>query len=148
MGLVVLFFIAGPTYPLLGDTSTELFVTVLLMSGFISYKWEKTTDEKLQPTNPPFSFYVPFCRCAPKKSEISILHIDWWMLVTSRCTCHELELLVGDFRCTWILGNDGEPRKFSAQEQQEMVNRVIEPMASGGMRTICIAYKDYVPGID
>jgi len=59
-----------------------------------------------------------------------------------------LNVLMANPRCTWILGNDGEPRKFSAHDQQEMVNRVIEPMASGGMRTICIAYKDYVPGID
>lgn len=51
------------------------------------------------------------------------------------------------FRCTWILGSDGEPRRFSEQDQHEMVNRVIEPMASEGMRTICLAYKDYSPGI-
>jgi len=50
------------------------------------------------------------------------------------------------FRCKWILDADGEPRHFSAKEQHDVVMDVIEPMASNGMRTICIAYKDYLPG--
>jgi Ca2+ transporting ATPase len=47
-------------------------------------------------------------------------------------------------KCTWIIGKDGEPRKFLPQDQDSMVKTIIEPMACDGLRTICIAYKDFV----
>ena len=34
----------------------------------------------------------------------------------------------------------GSPKK----KQEKLVKNVIEPMASDGLRTICLAYKDYV----
>ena len=49
-------------------------------------------------------------------------------------------------KCTYILGKDGKPQRFTPADQEAMVNNVIEPMACDGLRTICIAYKDYVPG--
>ncbi|ESN96191.1 hypothetical protein HELRODRAFT_107353 [Helobdella robusta] len=49
-------------------------------------------------------------------------------------------------KCTHILGVDGVLRDFGPRDQDQMVKKVIEPMASNGMRTICIAYKDYVDG--
>jgi Ca2+ transporting ATPase len=49
-------------------------------------------------------------------------------------------------KCSWIMGKDGEPRKFLPQDQDAMVKSVIEPMACDGLRTICIAYKDFVTG--
>jgi len=52
-----------------------------------------------------------------------------------------------DYRCNWILGEDGEAHEFTAQDQEMMVRTVIEPMASDGLRTICLAYKDYVRGL-
>jgi len=54
--------------------------------------------------------------------------------------------LVGEFRCNWILGEDGEAHEFTPRDQDTMVRTVIEPMASEGLRTICLAYKDYVKG--
>jgi hypothetical protein len=35
---------------------------------------------------------------------------------------------------------------FSAADQENLVKNVIEPMASDGLRTICVAYKNYVKG--
>jgi len=52
----------------------------------------------------------------------------------------------GWFRCRWILGEDGEAHEFGPRDQETMVRTVIEPMASEGLRTICLAYKDYVKG--
>jgi len=49
-------------------------------------------------------------------------------------------------RCTWILTRSDEPERFSVRDQEQIVASVIEPMASDGLRTICLAYKDYVPG--
>lgn len=47
-------------------------------------------------------------------------------------------------RCTWILDADGEPKPFKQQDAESVVQNVIEPMASDGLRTICVAYKDFV----
>jgi len=51
-------------------------------------------------------------------------------------------------RCTWILSRNDQPKRFTSRDQEQIVADVIEPMASDGLRTICLAYKDYVPGID
>lgn len=48
-------------------------------------------------------------------------------------------------KCNWIIGKDGEPVKFTHRDQETVVSNVIQPMASDGLRTICVAYKDYVP---
>ncbi|XP_036388370.1 plasma membrane calcium-transporting ATPase 3 isoform X1 [Megalops cyprinoides] len=45
-------------------------------------------------------------------------------------------------KCTSILAAGGEPRSFRPRDREEMVKKVIEPMACDGLRTICIAYRD------
>lgn len=47
------------------------------------------------------------------------------------------------YRCNYILGCDGKPKPFSVEDQEKIVKNVIEPMAGDGLRTICVAYKDY-----
>jgi len=49
------------------------------------------------------------------------------------------------YRCTFIFGKDGKVEKFSKENQDRLVADVIEPMACDGLRTIAIAYKDFVP---
>ncbi|PVD24236.1 hypothetical protein C0Q70_14706 [Pomacea canaliculata] len=49
-------------------------------------------------------------------------------------------------KCNYILNKDCVPQPFTATQQEELVRNVIEPMASEGLRTICIAYKDFVRG--
>ncbi|XP_069822579.1 plasma membrane calcium-transporting ATPase 2 isoform X3 [Dendropsophus ebraccatus] len=46
-------------------------------------------------------------------------------------------------KCSKILNGAGEPRIFKPRDRDEMVKKVIEPMASDGLRTICIAYRDF-----
>ena len=36
--------------------------------------------------------------------------------------------------------------KFTKEMQDRLVTDVIEPMACDGLRTISVAYKDFVPG--
>uniref|UniRef100_W5N924 Calcium-transporting ATPase n=1 Tax=Lepisosteus oculatus TaxID=7918 RepID=W5N924_LEPOC len=48
-------------------------------------------------------------------------------------------------KCSRILNAAGEPRIFKPRDRDEMVKKVIEPMACDGLRTICIAYRDF-PG--
>ncbi|KAM4820906.1 plasma membrane calcium-transporting ATPase 2 isoform 1-T2 [Thomomys bottae] len=48
-------------------------------------------------------------------------------------------------KCCKILSGAGEPRVFRPRDRDEMVKKVIEPMACDGLRTICVAYRDF-PG--
>ena len=47
-------------------------------------------------------------------------------------------------KCTFIYDKDGILLRFTEEEQDKLIQNIIEPMASDGLRTICIAYKDYV----
>ncbi|XP_053233628.1 plasma membrane calcium-transporting ATPase 2 isoform X8 [Podarcis raffonei] len=46
-------------------------------------------------------------------------------------------------KCSKILNAAGEPRIFRPRDRDEMVKKVIEPMACDGLRTICVAYRDF-----
>ncbi|XP_042523429.1 plasma membrane calcium-transporting ATPase 3 isoform X1 [Dipodomys spectabilis] len=46
-------------------------------------------------------------------------------------------------KCTNILNSNGELRGFRPRDRDDMVKKIIEPMACDGLRTICIAYRDF-----
>ncbi|XP_057218983.1 plasma membrane calcium-transporting ATPase 3b isoform X6 [Triplophysa rosa] len=48
-------------------------------------------------------------------------------------------------KCSSIIGTNGDVRSFMPRDRDEMVKKVIEPMACEGLRTICIGYRD-LPG--
>ncbi|XP_015785620.1 plasma membrane calcium-transporting ATPase 3 [Tetranychus urticae] len=47
-------------------------------------------------------------------------------------------------KCTFIHGSGGKLDKFSRTDQDNIVKEVIEPMACDGLRTMTIAYKEFV----
>lgn len=49
-------------------------------------------------------------------------------------------------KCSFIYGKDGRLENFSRSMQDRLVREVIEPMACNGLRTISIAYRDFVRG--
>ncbi|KAG9490430.1 plasma membrane calcium-transporting ATPase 1 isoform X2 [Eleutherodactylus coqui] len=49
-------------------------------------------------------------------------------------------------KCFKILSTNGEAKVFRPRDRDDMVKRVIEPMASEGLRTICLAYRDFPAG--
>ncbi|XP_078530391.1 plasma membrane calcium-transporting ATPase 1 isoform X2 [Lissotriton helveticus] len=49
-------------------------------------------------------------------------------------------------KCYKIITADGEAKVFRPRDRDDMVKRVIEPMASEGLRTICLAYRDFPVG--
>ncbi|KAM6143948.1 plasma membrane calcium-transporting ATPase 3 isoform 7-T7 [Erethizon dorsatum] len=49
-------------------------------------------------------------------------------------------------KCTNILNSSGELRSFRPRDRDDMVKKVIEPMACDGLRTICVAYRDFSAG--
>uniref|UniRef100_A0A8C5CLV5 Calcium-transporting ATPase n=1 Tax=Gadus morhua TaxID=8049 RepID=A0A8C5CLV5_GADMO len=48
-------------------------------------------------------------------------------------------------KCCKILTASGEAKAFKAQDREEVMEQVVEPMASEGLRTICLAYRDFPP---
>ncbi|XP_073496033.1 plasma membrane calcium-transporting ATPase 3 isoform X1 [Phyllobates terribilis] len=46
-------------------------------------------------------------------------------------------------KCSNILNGAGDLRTFRPRDRDEMVKKVIEPMACDGLRTICVAYRDF-----
>lgn len=46
-------------------------------------------------------------------------------------------------RCYKILTATGEQKVFKPRDKDDMLRKVIEPMASEGLRTICLAYRDF-----
>lgn len=50
------------------------------------------------------------------------------------------------YRCAFIYGHDGVLEKFTRDMQERLIREVIEPMACDGLRTISVAYRDFVPG--
>lgn len=51
-------------------------------------------------------------------------------------------------RCSRILDASGHPRVFKPKDRDEMVRKVIEPMACDGLRTICLAMRDFLGDIE
>ncbi|KPJ00638.1 Plasma membrane calcium-transporting ATPase 3 [Papilio xuthus] len=49
-------------------------------------------------------------------------------------------------KCSFIYGHEGRLEKFTRDMQDRLVKQVIEPMACDGLRTISVAYRDFVPG--
>ncbi|XP_053765006.1 plasma membrane calcium-transporting ATPase 4 isoform X4 [Panthera pardus] len=49
-------------------------------------------------------------------------------------------------KCNRILDKKGEVVPFKSKDRDEIVRTVIEPMACEGLRTICIAYRDFNDG--
>uniref|UniRef100_A0A8C7U0I6 Calcium-transporting ATPase n=1 Tax=Oncorhynchus mykiss TaxID=8022 RepID=A0A8C7U0I6_ONCMY len=46
-------------------------------------------------------------------------------------------------KCSKLLTASGETKVFRPRDREDMVKKVIEPMASEGLRTICLAYRDF-----
>jgi len=48
-------------------------------------------------------------------------------------------------KCSFLIGDNGRIDSFTAAHQDRLVQTVIEPMAKNGLRTISLAYRDFVP---
>ena len=51
------------------------------------------------------------------------------------------EILLG--KCTQYVNESGNVQEFSNNDKTNLIKSIIEPMASNGLRTICIAYRDF-----
>uniref|UniRef100_A0A8D2CP85 Calcium-transporting ATPase n=1 Tax=Sciurus vulgaris TaxID=55149 RepID=A0A8D2CP85_SCIVU len=46
-------------------------------------------------------------------------------------------------KCNRILDKKGEVMPFKSKDRDDMIHNIIEPMACTGLRTICVAYRDF-----
>lgn len=53
--------------------------------------------------------------------------------------------LRGARRCCAILGVGGEARAFGPRDREDVVRKVVEPMAAAGLRTLVLAFRDFPP---
>ncbi|XP_016850766.1 plasma membrane calcium-transporting ATPase 1 [Anolis carolinensis] len=51
-------------------------------------------------------------------------------------------------KCNRLLNAVGKPAPFSKKDRENVIKNVIAPMASEGLRTICLAFKDFPVGYD
>ena len=56
------------------------------------------------------------------------------------------EIVLG--RCDFYLDNSGQPIELDETKKKFLIKNVIEKMASRGLRTICVAYRDFIPSED
>lgn len=46
-------------------------------------------------------------------------------------------------KCVSIIGSEGQVTSLNSEECRNIVKDVVEPMADNGLRTICLAFKDF-----
>lgn len=95
--------------------------------------------ESLREETPVDLFHKVYTFNSVRKSMTTVLKIDdIYRMYTKGAS----EIVLK--KCEYILGNDGKPKPFRVEDQENMVANVIEPMANFGLRTLCLAYKDFV----
>lgn len=50
-----------------------------------------------------------------------------------------------NFRCSHYLNAQGNIEPFQSNQIDDIIKNVVEQMACEGLRTICVAYKDFEP---
>lgn len=53
------------------------------------------------------------------------------------------EMVLG--KCGYYLNSDGKPIKLTKDKIDDIIRTVVEPMAMNGLRTICVASRDFIP---
>lgn len=78
------------------------------------------------------------------KRKWNFVHVKSYLSHDASRVCSSLTcFLFSSRRCSRILDAEGKPRVFKPKDRDEMVRKVIEPMACDGLRTICVAYRDF-----
>jgi Ca2+ transporting ATPase len=92
--------------------------------------------------HPDTSFVKVFTFNSARKSMSTVIPLEkgGYRVYTKGAS----EIILG--KCSYILGDGGRIDKFSSAAQDRTIKDVIEPMAKDGLRTISVAYKDYIPG--
>uniref|UniRef100_A0A8R1Y065 Calcium-transporting ATPase n=1 Tax=Onchocerca volvulus TaxID=6282 RepID=A0A8R1Y065_ONCVO len=95
--------------------------------------------ESIRKKNPEESLVKVYTFNSVRKSMMTVIKISNGYRVYAKGAS---EIILA--RCSHMLGAEGKVKPFDKQQRQEMTRNIIEPMASDGLRTVGLAYKDYV----
>jgi len=114
--------------------------TECAMLGFILDL--KKSYQAVRDENPEESFHRVYTFNSVRKSMSTVVRRDngGYRIFTKGASEMVLK------KCSFIYGAEGKLEKFTRDQQDRLVRDVIEPMACDGLRTIAIAYRDFVPG--
>lgn len=101
--------------------------------------------EKIRQEHPEDSFKKVFTFNSSRKSMSTVIPIgqnnnEGYRVFTKGASEIVLQ------KCEWNLGPNGKLQQFSDADRNKIIKEVVEQMASNGLRTICLAYKDYKTG--
>ncbi|KHN78491.1 Plasma membrane calcium-transporting ATPase 3 [Toxocara canis] len=113
--------------------------TECALLGFVLDLGQSYAD--IRKENPEESLFKVYTFNSVRKSMMTVIHRAGGGFRVYAKGASEIILA----RCSFILGADGKVQHFTKTEQEAMTRDVIEPMASDGLRTIGLAYKDYIP---
>jgi magnesium-transporting ATPase (P-type) len=94
--------------------------------------------ELVRNANPECAFHKVYTFNSARKSMSTVIRTDDGYRVFTKGAS---EIIMS--KCKWQLGADGQVRPFSEADQNRLVKEVVESMASDGLRTLCLAYRDY-----
>jgi magnesium-transporting ATPase (P-type) len=97
--------------------------------------------EGIRLTHPDSSFHKLYTFNSARKSMSTVIKIENGYRVFTKGAS---EIIMR--KCKWRLGKNGQFQHFSEEDQDNVIKNVVESMASSGLRTICLAYKDYRNG--
>eukprot|EP00731_Ephydatia_muelleri_P021863 Em0014g454a len=109
----------------------ELGVLVLFALG-IDY-------EALRAQHPTETFVKVFTFNSARKSMSTVIPLEGggYRLLTKGAS----EIIL--YKCTQIMGKEGEIIQLTEGDHRRIYNTVIYPMAQGALRTICLAFRDF-----
>ncbi|MCP9266268.1 Calcium-transporting ATPase [Dirofilaria immitis] len=99
--------------------------------------WDRVT--KIYEKNPEESLVKVYTFNSVRKSMMTVKKISNGYRIYAKGAS---EIILA--RCSHILGPEGKVKPFDDEQRQEITRNVIEPMASDGLRTIGLAYKNYI----
>jgi magnesium-transporting ATPase (P-type) len=97
--------------------------------------------EAIRQTHPEKGFRKVFTFNSSRKSMSTVIPLEDGGFRVFTKGASEIVLQ----KCRWQLGTDGL-QTLDEAKISHLVESVVEPMASDGLRTICLAYKDYKQG--
>ncbi|CAG0912528.1 unnamed protein product [Notodromas monacha] len=97
--------------------------------------------EKIREENPEETLHKVYTFNSERKSMSTVIRLPQGGFRVYTKGASEIVMK----KCSFIMGAKGELKKMTKDMQDRIVREVIEPMACDGLRTLSVAYRDFVP---
>lgn len=100
--------------------------------------------EELRKRHPEESLLKVYTFNSSRKSMMTVISLEEsGKQIGFRVFCKGASEIVLS-KCSYFISEDGKIEEFTEQKRRNIMTTVIEQMAQNGLRTICVAYKDYI----